>query len=161
MTIHRHHLTHVAAVAAGALIASAAFLYAPSPAALELPDAKQTPGAILPVASAEVCVAGYAGKTRHVTEKTKREVCRRYGLKFPLPHGRYEYDHLCSLELGGSNEPDNIWPQPYFGLWNAHLKDRLENKMHELVCDGTLTLAEAQTEIRTDWIDAYERYVSH
>jgi hypothetical protein len=28
-------------------------------------------------------------------------------------------DHLISLELGGANTVDNLWPQPYDGEWNA------------------------------------------
>ena len=46
-----------------------------------------------------------------------------------------------SLELGGANTSDNLWPQPYDGEWNAHDKDRLENKLHHIVCKKkTITL---------------------
>ena len=37
----------------------------------------------------------------------------------------------------------------------AHTKDRLENRLHKLVCSGTITLGEAQHEISTNWIAAY------
>jgi hypothetical protein len=39
------------------------------------------------------------------------------------------------------------------------VKDRLEDRLHELVCAGRLSLPEAQKAIATDWIVAYRRYV--
>jgi hypothetical protein len=76
--------------------------------------------------------------------------------------GGCEIDHLISLELGGSNDIGNLWPQPYFNDCNAHQKDLLENKLHELVCDAddSIPLAEAQLAISTDWISAYTKYVN-
>jgi hypothetical protein len=69
-----------------------------------------------------------------------------------------EVDHLISLELGGSNRLSNLLPEPYDITWNAHVKDRLENRLHELVWTGQLDLATAQRAIATDWIAAYKRY---
>lgn len=46
------------------------------------------------------------------------------------PHG-CEVDHLISLELGGANAIENLWPQPFDGKWNAHVKDRLELRLHK------------------------------
>ena len=43
--------------------------------------------------------------------------------------------------------------------YNAFKKDALENRLHALVCDKTITLDDAQTMIRTDWIGAYKKYV--
>jgi hypothetical protein len=45
------------------------------------------------------------------------------------------------------------------GAYGAHVKDRLENQLHKLVCNGTLTLQAAQCAIATDWIAAYQKYV--
>jgi len=73
--------------------------------------------------------------------------------------GAYEVDHLISLELGGSNDITNLWPEAYAGAWGARSKDALENRMHRLVCAGQLDLAQAQREIATDWVEAYRRYV--
>ena len=36
---------------------------------------------------------------------------------------------------------------------------RLENKLHELVCHGSLNLEEAQQGISTNWIEAYKKYM--
>ena len=71
-----------------------------------------------------------------------------------------EVDHLISLELGGSNRLRNLWPEPYNIVWNAHVKDRLENRLHQMVCAGELDLTTAQQAIASDWIAAYKRYES-
>ena len=72
----------------------------------------------------------------------------------------YEEDHLISLELGGSpSSPRNLWPEPHhvIGGWGSYTKDKLENRLHSMVCHGQISLAEAQHEIATDWIAAYKR----
>jgi hypothetical protein len=72
----------------------------------------------------------------------------------------YEEDHLISLELGGNpRSPDNLCPEPWFGPWNAHVKDTLENRLHRLVCAGQLPLGEAQQAIAMDWVAAYRKYM--
>jgi 5-methylcytosine-specific restriction endonuclease McrA len=71
-----------------------------------------------------------------------------------------EGDHLISIELGGSNEQTNLWPQPYSGLqWNAHVKDQLENFYHDQVCSGKIPLTTAQKEIADDWVAAYKKRI--
>ena len=54
-----------------------------------------------------------------------------------------------------------VVPQPYAGEWNAHLKDKLEDRLHALVCAGKMPLAQAQHEIAADWITAYQKYVGN
>jgi hypothetical protein len=44
-------------------------------------------------------------------------------------------------------------------MWNAHVKDKLEDRLHGLVCAGKLPIEQAQREIATDWIAVYERYL--
>jgi hypothetical protein len=71
-----------------------------------------------------------------------------------------EVDHLISLEIGGANDRANLWPQPYSGtVWNAHVMDRLENKLHTLVCAGAVTLEDAQRETAANWIAVYRKYL--
>jgi len=111
------------------------------------------------VTSAEICRAGYARSVRHVDGKTKATVYREYGIGHHQA-GAYEIDHLISLELGGSNDIRNLWPESFDTQpWNAHTKDKLENRLHRLVCDRTLSLGEAQAAIASDWIAAYRKYV--
>jgi hypothetical protein len=53
-----------------------------------------------------------------------------------------------------------LWPQSYVTKpLNAHTKDKLENKMHGLICKGKLDLKQAQDEIAKDWIGAYKKYI--
>lgn len=123
-----------------------------------LPDSQMTPGATLPVTRDDICVPGYTKKVRNVPIDVKRQVYAEYGIASHKP-GEYEVDHLISLELGGSNSVKNLWPQSYLTQpWNAHVKDQLENEMHDEVCSGQLDLATAQHDISTDWIAAYKKY---
>jgi hypothetical protein len=72
----------------------------------------------------------------------------------------YEEDHLISLQLGGSpTDPKNLWPEPYLGN-NARKKDVVETKLKRLVCAGTITLKTAQDAISTNWVAAYNKYVT-
>jgi hypothetical protein len=116
-----------------------------------LPDASCTPGAIFPnVATAQVCARGYAQSVRNVPQSEKDQVYAEYGVT-SQPTGAYEVDHLISLELGGSNDIANLWPEPYTGPYNAHMKDKVENYLHNQVCSGNITLREAQIEIVKNW----------
>lgn len=123
-----------------------------------LPDAQCTPGAVDATATLKaVCTPGHAGKKRHVTQAQKNAAYAAYGIAHHKP-GAFEVDHLVSLELGGSNDQANLWPQSYSGRNNAHDKDRLENRLHALVCKGQVPLAEAQRAIAIDWIAALKKY---
>ena len=67
------------------------------------------------------------------------------------------------LELGGSDDLANLWPEPRFSIepeWNAERKDELENALHAFVCNGDLDIEVAQKAIEDDWTEAWKRYVS-
>jgi hypothetical protein len=141
-----------------ALIAWALPLFGQQPQPI-LPDPKLTLGDAFEVSAADVCTPGYSKKVRNVPASVKAEVYREYGVT-QHHRGDYEIDHLVSLELGGSNSIKNLWPQSYRTRpWNARVKDRLENRLHELVCSGQLDLKTAQQAIASNWIEAYKRYV--
>lgn len=123
-----------------------------------LPDPSLTPGDTLDVTTDDICVSGYSQKVRDVPQSVKNQAYAEYGITSHEP-GAYEVDHLISLELGGSNSLKNLWPESYTGDWNAHIKDKLENRLHTLVCDGSVDLKTAQQEIATDWIAAYQKYI--
>jgi hypothetical protein len=97
-----------------------------------LPDPKLTPGAVLPVTKDDICVPGYTKKVRDVPQSVKDQVYAEYGITSHQPR-QYEIDHLISLELGGSNSIKNLWPESLRTKpWNAHVKDQLKNRLHEL-----------------------------
>jgi len=123
-----------------------------------LPNRSLTPGDTLDVTKEDVCKPGYSKTVRDVPEEVKKQVYKSYGITSHQPH-EYEVDHLISLELGGSNSTKNLWPQSYVTQpWNAHVKDKLENELHRLICDGKITMKTAQQDISSDWIAAYKKY---
>lgn len=125
-----------------------------------LPSPVLTPGVADPRFTVkDVCTPGFTATVRNVPESVKNAVYAEYGITTRKP-GEYEIDHIISLELGGSNDIHNLWPQSYVTQpYNAHRKDFLENKLHALICAGKLDMPTAQKEISTDWIAAYHEYV--
>lgn len=110
-----------------------------------LPDARCTPGKRMSSSVQQVCVPGYAKSVRNVTSATRNDVLRQYDFK---AKGEFEVDHLIPLSIGGSNDEDNLWPQPAPGF---HLKDRLEFALWKAVCDGRVNLQDAQRQMAKDW----------
>jgi hypothetical protein len=120
------------------------------------PDTACTPGDILPDATKEqICTSGYAGSVRNVTDSTKNKVYAEYGIK-SHSSGEYEVDHLVSLELGGSNDISNLFPEAASPTPGFHEKDKVENYLHDQVCSGAVSLADAQVQIATDWLSVYK-----
>lgn len=89
-----------------------------------------------------------------MSAKTKRRVFLRYGIR-RHERGQYEVDHLIPLELGGSNSVKNLFPEAARPKPGFHQKDRLENRLHKEVCDGTMTLHDASHQIAVNWLKAY------
>ena len=119
------------------------------------PNPMLTPGEVLTTDASVVCVKGYAGSVRNVPVSEKRQVYNEYATAYPQPQGTYEVDHFISLELGGSNDIKNLWPEPASPTPGFHQKDVVENYLHEQVCSGKLPLATAQQEIANDWYAVY------
>lgn len=144
------------------------------------PNPQMTPGAVFANVTVEqICAPGYANGSdasnnghgvRYVPRSVKWKVFKAYFGNVPDKTGNYEVDHLISLELGGSNDARNLWPQSYLtDPYNAHVKDKLENKMHLLVkqclaqkghAAATALLKRFRQEIVTDWVAAYHKYVA-
>lgn len=126
-----------------------------------LPNHKLTPGVATNLTADQLCAKSFHTRDeRFVTEKTKQLVYKEYGIASHKPH-EYEVDHLISLELGGSNDIHNLWPQSYVTQpWNAHVKDQLETRLHWMICHKQVTLTQAQHAIATNWIAAYKKYIA-
>ena len=127
--------------------------------ALAHKPAPVTPGVTRTLTRSAVCGTRWGVDRRHVTLSMRKQVFAAYGIPWS-EHAQYEVDHLIPRELGGADVDKNLWPQPWEGAWNARMKDRLENRLHRLVCAGELSLTAAQQSIRTDWVLAYRRYVA-
>ena len=128
---------------------------------LVLPDATCTPGALNPdvtqaTLGSTICSSGYTTAIRpssSITNKEKTASEAAYGFTGSWD----EYDHLISLELGGDpNDARNLWPEPNKSSAASYTnpKDSIENKLHTLVCNGSITLAAAQQAIATNWTTA-------
>ena len=132
-----------------------------------LPNRTRTPGATNPDVTQEnihetICVSGWTKTIRppsSYTSNLKKQQIKEYRYK-EKRLAEYEEDHLISLQLGGNpTDPKNLWPQPYRIKCGARIKDVLETKLKRMVCDGKITLEEAQHAIATNWIAAYKNYV--
>jgi hypothetical protein len=94
-----------------------------------------------------ICVPGYSAGARDVDAGTRTRVFASYGVA-DEDRSKYELDHLIPLELGGSNDEKNLWPQPLSASGSdAHDKDKAENAFHAAVCSGETDLAAAQAGI--------------
>jgi hypothetical protein len=125
-----------------------------------LPDPACTAGATNPDVTqanidSTICVSGYTATIRppaSYTNPLKVQSVHDYGYN-DTNVSDYEEDHLIPLEVGGDpTSALNLWAQPRYGTYAAQEKDAFENYLHAQVCDGSMTLAEAQHEIATDWV---------
>lgn len=120
-----------------------------------LPDEACTPGAIFPtVVTEEICVPGYSRKARKVSSSQKERIYAAYGIKTHTV-GEYNIDHLISLQLGGSNEDANLWPEAAEPRPGYHEKIKVENFLHAALCKGDITLSEAQRLVSQHWRDIH------
>ncbi len=125
--------------------------------AVAVPNPSLTPGAAVLASEKEVCSQSNT-KNKGVPVALQRRVFDEYGIR-PANPGAYEIDYLITPALGGADDIHNIWPQSHGGtVWNAQVKDALEDHLRDLVCDGQLDLGTAQREIASNWIEAYKKY---
>ncbi len=129
-----------------------------------LPDPRCTPGVVSTAVTqhnlwSTICRPGYTKTVRPPepeTEAFKKKIMAAY--REPGAMSEYELDHLVSLELGGSNDAGNLWPERNDhppGAINS--KDLVENALNKDVCSGRVSLAAAQTAIAQDWTTAMTR----
>jgi hypothetical protein len=145
-------------------------LFATGACAADLPDPNLTPGATDPEVT-EANIKESICKVTHFTwteghappasylENLAQEQIKQYGYTDTVIK-HYQMDHLIPLSLGGHpTDPKNIWPQLLLAKWSARRKDYLEEVLHDKVCKGELGLKEAQDLFRTNWIEAYKKYI--
>ena len=122
-----------------------------------LQDPDCTPGAIITTATKDqICQPGYSRSVRNVPTSEKNQVYAEYGITHHST-GEYEVDHLISLELGGSNDIANLWPEAASPKPGFHEKDKVENYLHDQMCSGAVSLQQAQIEIATNWLTVYNQ----
>ena len=118
------------------------------------PDPVKTPGDILTTDTSTICQPAYYRSVKDVSDDIKKAIYKKYGLRYPQAKEKYEVDRLIPIELGGSNDPKNLWPQagasPGYKQKNA-----VDDFLHAQVCTGQMTLEEAQYKVQTDWYAVY------
>jgi len=124
---------------------------------VSFPEPSLTPGVAVIESRDQVC-RSMPPKNRIVPASLQRKVFEEYGISGAEPRA-YEVDYLITPALGGTDDIRNLWPQSYSSaVWNARVKDALEDRLHDLVCERQLDLATAQRDISSDWIAAYKKY---
>ncbi|MGD0409676.1 MAG: hypothetical protein ABSB34_11905 [Candidatus Limnocylindrales bacterium] len=133
------------------------------------PNPSLTPGALNPAVTqatigSTICVSGWTATIRpseSFTYALKVKQIVEYGYS-DTRTSSYEEDHLISLELGGAPaDARNLWPEPYTDSLpdgrptGAYTKDAFETKLKTEVCAGSITLAQAQSDIGDQWVHAY------
>ena len=125
------------------------------------PDRRCSPGAYYSkLTKAVICSSSFRTSTiRNVPDSEKHQVEVDYGLVAKSYGSTLEIDHIVSLELGGSNDIANLYPEKATLPGSApgfHVKDKLENKLHDLVCDGSMSLRSVQRSIAANWQALYK-----
>jgi hypothetical protein len=122
------------------------------------PNRKLTPGATRPVSMHDVCAVAHEEVVVDVPSALREKILREYGI-VEKRESDFEIDFLIAPRLGGTEDPQNLWPEPYASsIWNARVKDDLEERLHKMVCSGEVSLKTAQNDISADWIGAYKKY---
>jgi hypothetical protein len=127
------------------------------PVTVTVPNPALTPGATVLLSDREVC-GQTSVKNKLVPVSLQQRVFAEYGIGAAEPEA-YEVDYLITPALGGADDIHNLWPESRGAtVWNAQVKDALEDHLRDLVCNGQLDLATAQREIAGNWIEAYKKY---
>lgn len=104
-----------------------------------------------------ICVAGWTATIRppeSYTENLKRQQIAQEGLPGGL--SGYEEDHRMPLALGGApSDPTNLSPE---SPASPNAKDGDESLLKTEVCDGQVTLAQAQEQLVAKWLAPYPSY---
>ncbi|HIH20389.1 TPA: HNH endonuclease [Candidatus Micrarchaeota archaeon] len=130
-----------------------------------LPDRACSPGAINASCTVkDICTPGYTKTVRNVSQSVWNKVFEEYGV---TEHSgeTFEVDHIVSLQLCGSNDISNLYAEPVdprpcpqgFVRCGFKEKDKVENWLNDQVCNGLMTLTDAQHQIAENWTAVYQR----
>jgi hypothetical protein len=127
-----------------------------------LPDRRCSPGAYYSgLTTTVLCAPTFrAAALGAIDQRVVSAVEREYGLRPQPARTPIVIDQIVPPELGGATEIANLFPEPASGPADASSKNRLETRLHQLVCGGQITLAAARTAIAMNWKMLY-RLVFH
>lgn len=95
---------------------------------------------------------------RNVPQSLKKKVYIRDGGDLTKTKEN-EVDHRIALSSGGSNDITNLKLQSYSGSCNARDKDKLEVRIHSLICKKKMKVSVAQEILYNNWENGYEAYI--
>ncbi len=122
---------------------------------MQLPDPKLTPGVLCSASDPDFQGYDYPSHVarckRNISNQEKLDVARNYGNIPQSQWVNYEFDHYMPLCAGGSNSPQNLWPQP---IAEAKKKDVVEVQVCTALKAGTMTQDQALQKI-LDWFGQF------
>ena len=123
------------------------------------PDRRCSPGAYYTgLTKAVICSPDFrTAGVGNVSGAIKYKVKAAYGL-LPRNYAQaLEIDHIVPLVIGGSNAIANLFPEKRNAHPGYEAKDRLELRLHQLVCSGSMKLRTAQEQIAANWQVLYRK----
>lgn len=121
-------------------------------AQVQSPQAGMTPGVLCSASDLNFQGFDYPEKiarcVRNVGIDIKIQVAQRYGNIPRSSWHLYEFDHLIPLCAGGSDDINNLWPQP---MDQARKKDALEINICTAMKQGKINQVQAVQKIH-EWI---------
>ncbi|WP_405657821.1 hypothetical protein [Streptomyces sp. NBC_00079] len=129
------------------LVATSGTTHTPVPTTPGGPAGALNPAVTQSTIHSTICVPGWTATIRPPVDETehlkKQQLAASSAADKDPSH--YEEDHIVPLELGGApSDSANLRPVP---LSQARTDDQLENSLHRAVCDGSMALAAAQSQI--------------
>ena len=125
------------------------------------PDFNLTPGRLCTADDPDFKEYRYPEHIPYCQRNLPRQVKQLIADRYNVPQadwGKYEFDHLIPLGIGGSNGADNIWPQPHGAVDDAE-KNKLELELFNLLSAGTITQRDAVDRIYNWFI--FRAFVTH
>jgi hypothetical protein len=122
------------------------------------PNRKLTPGDVTTTNANTVCVLPTHGVSNPMPYTTQVAVFDEYGYTTPAQQHKYILDYLVPRDLGGALDQANIWPAAVRGT-GFYEKIQTDHILYEMVCRRTLSLTQAQHDLKSDWYAAWLRYV--
>ena len=114
------------------------------------PNPKLTTGSLCTKADADYATDRYEEKIaycrRNVSTQDKAQIYRAYGIPKNC-WNRYTIDHFYPLSMGGSNHPDNLWPEHKY-VKNTRMN--LELETFQRLQNGEITQKEALDIIKSE-----------
>jgi hypothetical protein len=120
------------------------------------PNPSLTPGAVAQHDVTVICQDSKRSTHPPIPSSWDQAIFGEYNIA-QKDQGRYRFDYLVPLQLGGANALPNLWPVTERSI-GFHEKERLNARLRIAVCQGEVPLAQAQHDIAADWYTLWTKY---